>query len=206
HRGVERVELVGHAPRAAALGVGRGPEAEELAGDAALAQPRQIDVAEQVGPRRHRAIVAQREVVAELVHQLGGVGVQVEHAAFGVERARLVEGEGHGRREPQRSRATSSTASALSTRLNGGMTYTPWTRCLTAASASCAIRIPSARAAGPPPTLAMRSRYSVGMPMPGTSLCKNSALRCDASGRMPTITGKPSGRASSRKRSRLRGS
>ena len=84
------------------------------------AQARQIDVAEHVRALRHRALVARREVVAELVHQLRGVGVQIEHADLAVKRARLVGREAHDR--TIRSRATSSTDSAESTRLNGGIT------------------------------------------------------------------------------------
>ena len=57
--------------------------------------PRQIDVAEHVRDRRHRALVARREVVAELVHQLRGVGVEIDHADLGVERAGLVERQRH---------------------------------------------------------------------------------------------------------------
>ncbi len=65
--------------------------------------------------------------------------------------------------------------------------------------------MPSARAAGPEPTFAIRSRYSPGMVMPGTSEFKNSALRCDASGRMPTMIGRPIDLQSSRNRSSVRG-
>src|SRR5690606_9650620 len=123
-----------------------------------------------------------REIVAELVHQLRGVGVQIEDADLVVQRAGLVGREAHeppARCGRQRSAHASSTASAASTRLNGGITYAPATRCLTPASASCAIWIPSARAAGPEPTFAIRARYSAGIDIPGTSLWRNSALRCD---------------------------
>ena len=95
HRDVERVELLDHRSRAAALGHRRGPEREELPGDAAVAHPRQIDVAEQVRDLGHRPVVTLGEIVAELVHQLGGVGVEVEHRHLVVQRARLVERERH---------------------------------------------------------------------------------------------------------------
>ena len=68
------------------------------------------------------------------------------------------------------------------------------------------MRMPSARAVGPAPARAIRARISDGIDMPGTSLWRNSALRADASGRMPTMIGSPSLAVSSRKRSSVRGS
>jgi hypothetical protein len=53
------------------------------------------DVADQVRTARQRPLVARGEVVAELVHQLRGVGVEIHHADLGVERAGFVERQRH---------------------------------------------------------------------------------------------------------------
>ena len=90
-------------------------------------------------------LVAIGQIEVEPVHQLGGVGVQIEHAHLLVQGQRLVEGQAHLPPSPsafssvlpsglpsvlpsgfhpgfQMSRTHSSTASADSTLLNGGIT------------------------------------------------------------------------------------
>jgi hypothetical protein len=130
--GGEGVDLAVHRGGAAALRIGPGPHAEHLRPDPALAHARQVDVAEVADLARAAPLVALGDVVAEPVHQLGGVGVEVEDQDLVVEQARLFERERHGHSGTsgerggtgagcQRPRTASSTASAESTRLNGGM-------------------------------------------------------------------------------------
>src|SRR5262249_43371291 len=158
---------------------GERPHPEELRAEAALAHARQVEVPEPADSRRRRGM-APRHVVAELLDELDGVGVEVE------DRQLVVERPCGGGVQP--GHKTSKISSAASTRSNGGMMYAPATRCLTAPSASCAMRTPSRRAAGPEPTSAMRARMGSGIDMPGTCVWMNSALRCDASGRSPIMT------------------
>ena len=66
--------------------------------------------------REGRVLDAQVQLALLLSKLTGGEPSHV----VGVERARLIEGQAH-RGGLMRSRATSSTVSALSTRLNGGM-------------------------------------------------------------------------------------